>query len=100
MPEDPLQRYGPPLAAVVMAVILSIMLAAMLAGQFPGDYEARALVYTGCVLWVLLGAAVMFILVYRSEASRLSIARVLLWTASIWLWPVFLLLRRPNKDQP
>ena len=47
MPEDPLQRYGPPLAAVVMAVILSIMVAAMLAGQFHGDYEARALVYTG-----------------------------------------------------
>ena len=96
--DDPLQRYGAPLAAVLLAVVLSIMLAAMLAGQFPGDYESRAVVYTGCVLWVLLGAAVMFMLAHRGEASRLSIARVLLWTASIWLWPVFVLLRRRGND--
>jgi hypothetical protein len=92
--EDPLRRYGAPLAAVLLAVVLSILLAAMLAGQFPGDYGARALVYSGCVVWVLLGAAVMFMLAHRGEASRLSLSRVLLWTASIWLWPVFWLLRR------
>ncbi len=95
--EDPLKRYGASLAAVLLAVVLSIMLAAMLAGQFPGDYEARAVVYTGFVLWVLLGAGVMFLLVHRSEASRLSLGRVLLWTVSIWLWPVFLLLNRRGR---
>ena len=89
---DPLLRYGAPLAAVLLAVVLSVMVAAMLAGQFEGDYSTRAAIYTGLVLWVLVGAAVMFILAHRSEGGRLSPGRVLLWTATIWLWPVFALL--------
>jgi hypothetical protein len=99
MPEDdPLTRYGPPLASVILAVVLSIMVAAMMAGQIEGEYQTRALVYTGFVLWVLFGAVVVFVLAHQGEAGRLSIMRVLLWTASIWLWPVFLLLRKRKKD--
>jgi len=90
--QDPLIRYGAPLAAVLLAVVLSIMVAALTAGQFDGDYSTRATIYTGLVLWVLVGAAVMFILAHRSEGGRLSPGRVLLWTATIWLWPVFALL--------
>jgi hypothetical protein len=90
--QDPLIRYGAPLAAVLLAVVLSIMVAALAAGQFDGDYSTRAAIYTGLVLWVLVGAAVMFILAHRSEGGRLSPGRVLLWTATIWLWPVFALL--------
>jgi lysylphosphatidylglycerol synthetase-like protein (DUF2156 family) len=89
---DPLIRYGAPLAAVLIAVVVSVMVAAMLAGQLEGDYSTRALVYTGLVLWVLVGAVVMFILAHRSEGGRLSPGRVLLWAATIWLWPVFALL--------
>lgn len=89
---DPLIRYGAPLAAVLIAVVVSVMVAAMLAGQLEGDYSTRALVYTGLVLWVLVGAVVMFILAHRSEGGRLSPGRVLLWTATIWMWPVFALL--------
>lgn len=89
---DPLVRYGAPLAAVVLAVILSVLVAAMAAGQLDGDYGTRAAVYTGLVLWVLAGAVVMFVLAHRSEGGRLSPGRVLLWTATIWLWPVFALL--------
>jgi lysylphosphatidylglycerol synthetase-like protein (DUF2156 family) len=89
---DPLVRYGAPLAAVLIAVVVSVMLAAMLAGQLEGDYSTRALVYTVMVLWVIAGAFVMFILAHRSEGGRLSPGRVLLWTATIWLWPVFALL--------
>jgi hypothetical protein len=96
--DDPLTRYGPPLAGVILAVVLSILVAAMVAGQLEGAYERRALVYAGFVLWVLLGAAVVFILAHRGEAGRLSIARVLLWAASIWLWPVFVLLRRRRSN--
>ncbi len=95
MPEDdPLTRYGPPLAGVIIAVVLSILVAAMVAGQIEGAYQTRALVYAGFVLWVVLGAAVVFVIAHRGEAGRLSLARVLLWAASMWLWPVFLLLRR------
>ena len=90
--DDPLIRYGAPLAAVLIAVVVSVMVAAMLAGLLEGDYSTRALVYTGLVLWVLVGAVVMFILAHRSEGGRLSPGRVLLWTATIWLWPVFALL--------
>lgn len=90
--DDPLTRYGAPLAAVVFAVILSILVSAMLAGQLGEEYSTRAAVYTGLVLWVVVGAAVMFVLAHRSEGGRLSPARVLLWTATIWLWPVFALL--------
>jgi hypothetical protein len=96
--DDPLTRYGPPLVGVILAVVLSILVAAMVAGQLEGAYERRALVYAGFVLWVLLGAAVVFILAHRGEAGRLSIARVLLWAASIWLWPVFVLLRRRRSN--
>ena len=94
MPEDdPLARYGPPLAGVIFALVLSVLVAAMIAGQIGDAYLTRALVYAGFVLWIVLGAAVVFVLAHRGEAGRLSIARVLLWAASIWLWPVFLLLR-------
>jgi hypothetical protein len=89
---DPLIRYGAPLAAVLIAVVVSVMIAAMLAGMLDGEYATRALVYTGLVLWVIAGAVVMFILAHRSEGGRLSPGRVLLWTATIWLWPVFALL--------
>ena len=90
--DDPLIRYGAPLAAVLIAVVVSVMVAAMLAGLLDGEYSTRALVYTGLVLWVLAGAVVMFILAHRSEGGQLSPGRVLLWTATIWLWPVFALL--------
>jgi peptidoglycan/LPS O-acetylase OafA/YrhL len=89
---DPLIRYGAPLAAVLLAVVLSILIAAVTAGQFEGDYSTRAAIYTVLVLWVLVGAVLMFILAHRSEGGRLSPGRVLLWTATIWLWPVFALL--------
>ncbi len=94
--DDPLTRYGPPLASVLLAVVMSILVAAMMAGQIEGPYQTRALVYGGFVLWVLLGAVVVFVLAHRGEAGRLSMVRVLLWVASIWLWPIFLLLRPTN----
>ena len=102
---DPLLRYGAPLAAVVFAVILSLLLSATVAGRVDADYATRALVYTVLVLWMLVGAVVMFLLAHRSESGRLSLGRVLLWTATIWLWPVFALLawrrreRRPPAQQ-
>jgi hypothetical protein len=96
--DDPLTQYGPPLIGVIIAVVLSVLVSAMVAGQIDGTYERRAFVYAGFVLWVLLGAAVVFVLAHRGEAGRLSIARVLLWAASIWLWPVFLVLRRRRSN--
>ena len=70
----------------------------MVAGQIEGDYQQRALVYAGFVLWVFLGAAVVFMLAHRGRSGSLFDRRVLLWAASIWLWPLFLLLRRRRSD--
>jgi hypothetical protein len=89
---DPLVRYGAPLAAVLIAVVLSVLVAALAAGQLEGDYSTRAAVYAALVLWVIVGAVTMFILAHRAEGGRLSAGRVLLWSATIWLWPVFALL--------
>lgn len=97
--DDPLARYGPPLAGVIIAAVLSIMAAALVAGQVDGDYQQRALVYTGFVLWVLVGAVVVFAVAHQGEAGRLSPARVLLWAASIWLWPLFVLFRRRRNNR-
>ncbi len=96
--DDPLTRIGAPLSGVIIAFVLSVLVSAMVAGQIDGEYEKRALVYAGFVLWVLLGAAVVFVIAHRGEAGRLSASRVLLWAASIWLWPLFLLLRRRRSD--
>jgi cytochrome bd-type quinol oxidase subunit 2 len=97
--DDPLLKYGSPLAGVLIAIIVSMMLAATIAGQLEGDYRTRAVVYTAAVLWVLAGGAVMFLLAYRGERGRLSVGRVLLWTISIWLWPLFLVLRRRPAEK-
>jgi hypothetical protein len=91
MDDDPLLKFISPLAGVVLAVVLSVMVSATVAGQIGDDYATRAWIYTVAVLWVLVGAVVMFMLVHRGETKILSVGRVLLWTASIWLWPVFAL---------
>ncbi len=92
MPEpDPLLEFISPIAGVVLAVMLSIMAAAVVAGQIGDDYDTRAWIYTGFVLWVIAGAILVFVKTHRGESRRLSPTRVLLWTASIWLWPLFLL---------
>ena len=42
----------------------------------------------------LAGGFVVFRLTAGAEQGGLSAARVLKWTASLWVWPLFLLLRR------
>ena len=100
MDDDPLLKLISPLAGVVLAVVLSVLLSATVAGNLGGDYSTRAWIYTFAVLWVLVGAVVVFVLVHRGETKTLSVGRVLLWTASIWLWPALALralARRQGK---
>jgi hypothetical protein len=100
MDDDPLLKFISPLAGVVLAVVLSVMVSATVAGQIGDDYATRAWIYTVAVLWVLVGAVVMFMLVHRGETKILSVGRVLLWTASIWLWPVFALRAWQRRSAP
>jgi len=104
MDEDPLLKLISPLLGAVIAVIVSVMLAATVAGHIGDDYSTRASIYTFAVLWVLAGAVVVFMLAHRGETKSLSVGRVLLWIASIWLWPVFALRayhqKRTEREDP
>ena len=91
---DPLVKYGRSLAGVLIAVVISILIAALIGGNVGLDYSGRAWVYTALVCYVIAGAFVVFKLTAGSEKGALSVGRVLKWTASLWVWPLFLLLRR------
>jgi hypothetical protein len=91
---DPLTKYGRPLAGVLIAVVISVLIAAVIGGSMPLDYGGRAWVYTGLVLYILAGGFVLFRLTAGAEQGPLSAGRVLKWTASLWVWPLFLFLRR------
>jgi general stress protein CsbA len=91
---DPLEKYGRPLAGVLIAVVISILIAAMIGGSVPFEYETRAWVYTLLVVYLLVGGVVVFRMVADSEQGPLTPVRVLKWTASLWVWPLFLLSRR------
>ena len=94
LPEDPLVKYGRPLAGVLIAVVLSVVIAALVGGAMPFEYRGRAWTYAGLVLWVLVGGFVIFRLTAEAERSALTPARILKWMLSIWLWPLFLLASR------
>ncbi len=98
---DPLWRLRHALAGVALALLLSVLVAAF-AGQrigdaAGGDYGLRATVYLALLAHVVVGAVVLFVRVARHETRPLSPGRVLVWFASLWLWPLLLLAagRRP-----
>jgi hypothetical protein len=90
---DPLTRYGKPLAAVLISVALSVFIAALIGGSLPFEYMGRALTYLVLVLYIIIGAFVVFRLVAEGE-QELTPASVLKWTVSLWLWPLLALRRR------
>ena len=95
---DPLWKLRHALAGLALALLLSV-LAAALAGRllgdaFGGEYGARVTVYGVLLLYVLVGAVVLFIKVAQHETRPLTAGRVLTWFASLWLWPALLLARR------
>jgi len=89
-----LSRHAPALVGVLLAVVLSTLIAALAGGLAPGDYETRALVYTVLVIWILVGAVVVFLRTAAAERRPLSVRRIGLWTASIWIWPLLMTGRR------
>ena len=97
---DPLWKLRHALAGLGLALIASVLLAALL-GAFVGDlfgdsYYRRVAIYAALLVYVLVGAAVLFVKVAQHEKRPLSPGRVLLWTASLWVWPVLLKGRRPG----
>src|SRR5689334_23920649 len=95
--EDPLSKLRHAAAGVALALFGS-MLAAALAARWIGDfiadsYALRAALYGGLLLYVVVGAVVLFARVARHETRPLSAGRVALWFASLWLWPLLLAAR-------
>jgi predicted MFS family arabinose efflux permease len=91
MYEDPLYKLRHALAGVALALLLSVLVAAMLGAAIGdwigGTYGWRAGVYSALMLYLVVGAVVLFVRVARHETRPLSAQRVGLWTLSLWLWP-------------
>ena len=95
---DPLWRLRHALAGIGLALTCSVLIAAVL-GSVLGDalggtYAWRAGVYAALLLYVLVGAVVLFVKVAQHETRPLSPRRVALWFMSLWLWPALFLAAR------
>ena len=97
---DPLWRLRHALAGMALALFLAILIAALL-GRFIGDaitdsYGLRVGLYSAMLVYVLVGAVLLFVRVAQHETRPLSAGRVARWLASLWLWPLLLLRRRTD----
>ena len=92
--QDPLWKLRHALAGVGLALLLSVFTAAFagsaLGDLFGGGYGLRVTLYAGLLLYVVVGAAVLFAKVAQHETAPLSFARVATWFVSLWLWPALL----------
>lgn len=76
--------------------MLSVPVAAYVAAIIGDTYEVRATVYGLFIGWAFIGAVCIFARTFRSEQKSITLGRILLWFASVWLWP-FLLLAGKTK---
>jgi putative Ca2+/H+ antiporter (TMEM165/GDT1 family) len=92
--QDPLWKLRHALAGVALSLLLAVFSAALLgrwAGDvFGGDYGTRVAVYGVLLLYVVIGAGVLFAKVAQHEERPTTAARVGLWFASLWLWPMLI----------
>ncbi|MBA4175779.1 MAG: hypothetical protein C0505_04350 [Leptothrix sp. (in: Bacteria)] len=101
--EDPLWKLRHALAGVAIALLLSVGVAALLGAALgdviAGTYGARVAMYAVLLLYVVVGAGVLFAKVAQHETRPLSPARIGLWFASLWLWPLLLRRRATRSDE-
>ena len=100
--EDPLWKLRHALAGVAIALLLSVGVAALLGAALgdlvAGTYGARVAFYGALLLYVVVGAGVLFAKVAQHETRPLSPGRIGLWFASLWLWPLLFFTRRPRSE--
>jgi MFS family permease len=101
---DPLWNLRYALAGVGLALLLSVPIAALvgsaLGDALGGSYGWRAGVYSVLLLYVVVGAFVLFAKVARHETRPLSAQRVGLWLASLWVWPALLFVAGKRPEPP
>jgi MFS family permease len=99
---DPLWKLRHALAGLALALLMSVVLAAyagaFLADLFGDSYGRRVAVYSALLAYVVAGAVVLFMKVARHETRPLSAQRVLLWTASLWAWPMLFLAGKGHNS--
>jgi hypothetical protein len=99
---DPLWRLRHALSGMGLALLASVFVAAFagrLLGTLFGDtYGARVAVYSVLLLYVIVGAVLLFIRVAQHETRPVSAGRVLRWLLSLWLWPALLVFMRKRAD--
>lgn len=98
---DPLWRLRHALAGMGLALLASVFIAAF-AGRWLGvlfgdTYGARVTIYGLLLLYVVVGAVLLFVRVAQHETRPLSAGRVLRWLLSLWLWPALLLFTRRRR---
>jgi len=88
---DPLWALRHALGGLAVALLLSVPTAALIgrwAGDaLGGDYGTRVAVYGVLLLYVVIGAVVLFVRVARHETKPLGAQRLVVWFVSLWLWP-------------
>ena len=98
---DPLWKLRHALAGVGLALLISVFVAAFagaaLGDAFGGGYGLRVALYAALLLYVVVGAVMLFVRVAQHETSALTGARIAKWLASLWLWPLLLLATRRRK---
>jgi 4-amino-4-deoxy-L-arabinose transferase-like glycosyltransferase len=98
---DPLWALRHALLGLALSLLMSVPIAALL-GSWIGDtlgdsYNTRVAVYGVLLLYVLVGAVVLFVRVAQHEKKPLSVPRLGVWLLSLWLWPaLFALSRKPG----
>ena len=99
--DDPLWKLRHALAGVALALLLAVLVAALLGSAlgdvFGGGYDLRAGIYAALLVYVVVGAGVLFAKLARHETRPLTPARVGLWFVSLWLWPALLLLAQRRQ---
>lgn len=72
LPRPPNRKpfFGPTLIGACTGMILCIPLAAYTAAALGDDYNTRALIYCGFLLWCIVGAVVLFMKTWQSETRR------------------------------
>ncbi len=74
-------------------MLAAALLGAWLGDLIGGDYGTRVAVYGAALVYVVVGAGVLFVKVAQHETQALSARRVALWFISLWLWPALLVAR-------
>lgn len=80
-----------PVLGACLAVISSVPLTAFLASSFGDTYNTRVIIYAGTLLWVIIGALIVFSLTKKDKSAFVGFRFLALWFVSSWLWPVLLL---------